>query len=193
MLRNTLIGAAVFGVLGAAAAYIWTAFEFPFAILIPAFVGWYAVTRGEFGSRKAWISGLVGGISFTAVFMVALFMALTEGSGIALTAWMSAVLAASVAGALTGWVLGGMRSALTVAVFSAVGMLIAVMVAGALRAVAPAAIDVEGVAQFTYFALTMGLVSTIVGAAAGASVWWVKHRLPMGHGIRPVGTGTPSM
>lgn len=193
MLRNTLIGAAVFGVLGAAAAYIWTAFEFPFAILVPAFVGWYAVTRSEFGPRKAWISGLVGGISFTAVFMVALFMALTDGSGIALTAWMSAVLAASVAGALTGWVLGGMRPALTVAGFSAVGMLIAVMVAGALRAVAPAAIDVEGVAQFTYFALTMGLVSTIVGAAAGASVWWVKHRLPMGHGIRPVGTGTPSM
>ncbi len=45
MLRNTLIGAVVFGVLGAAAAYIWTAFEFPFVIIAPAFVGWYAVVR----------------------------------------------------------------------------------------------------------------------------------------------------
>jgi hypothetical protein len=184
MLRNTLIGAAVFGVLGASAAYIWTAFEFPFAIVVPAFVGWYVVVRAEYGSRKGLIAGLVGGVGFTVVFMLALFFALTDGSPIALTGWMSAVLAASVAGALTGWVLGGVRPAMTVAGFSAIGMLVAVTVAGLMRMVAPSAVDVEGAVQYAYFALSMGVVSTILGAASGAAVSWVK--------THEVESGTPS-
>jgi len=191
MLRNTLVGALVFGVTGAAAAYIWTAFEFPFAIVVPAFVGWYAVIRSDFGNRKALVGGLVGGIAFTAVFMLALFFALTDGSPIALTAWVSAVFAAAVAGALTGWILGGMRPALTVAGFSATGMLAAVVVAGLLRMVAPSSVDIEGTAQFAYFALTMGVVSTIVGAASGAAVSWVKSHTLTSDASTPIGIGRP--
>lgn len=191
MLRNTLVGALVFGVTGAAAAYNWTAFEFPFAIVVPAFVGWYAVIRSDFGNRKALVGGLVGGIAFTAVFMLALFFALTDGSPIALTAWVSAVFAAAVAGALTGWILGGMRPALTVAGFSATGMLAAVVVAGLLRMVAPSSVDIEGTAQFAYFALTMGVVSTIVGAASGAAVSWVKSHTLTSDASTPIGIGRP--
>ncbi len=191
MLRNTLTGAAVFGVLGASAAYIWTAFEFPFAIVVPAFVGWYAVIRGDFGSRKALVGGLVGGVSFTVVFMLALFFALTDGSPVVLTAWMSAVLAAAVAGALTGWVLGGVRPALTVGGFSAVGMLVAVAAAGLLRTVAPSAVDVEGAVQYGYFALSMGVVSTILGAASGAAVSWVKGHELGGDSGTPIEMGHP--
>lgn len=87
---------------------------------------------------------------------------------------MSAVLAAAVAGAITGWVLGGLKPAAVVAAFSAGGMLVAVVAAGLMRQVAPAAIDVAGPAQYGYFALVMGLVAAIVGAAAGAAVSRVK-------------------
>ncbi len=190
MLRNTLIGAAVFGVTGTAAAYIWTAFEFPFVIAVPAFLGWYAVIRGDFGNRKALVGGLVGGLTF-GVLMVALFLALTDGSPIALTGWMSAVLAATVAGALTGAVLGGTRPALSVAGFSAAGMLVAVVAAGLLRLVAPSAIDVEGIAQYTYFALSLGVVSTIVGAASGAAVSWVKAHSATTDGPAAIPNGNP--
>jgi len=142
MLRNTVFGALVFGVVAAIAGFIWVAFEFPFAIVLPAFVGWYAVTRAEYDGRKALITGAVGGISFTAVFLLGVFFALTDGSPFALSAWAGAVLAAAVAGALTGLVLGGGKGALTLSVFSAVGMLAATMVAGLMRAIAPASVDV---------------------------------------------------
>jgi len=177
MLRNSLVGLAVFGVLSATAGYVWTAFEFPFAILVPAAVGWYAVVRSDFGDRKAVWAALVGGVSFTAAFLVAVFFALTDGSPIALTAWMSATLAAAVAGAATGWLLDGGRGAITVAGFSAAGMLVATVIAGVMRTVAPAGVDVAGPTQFAYFALVLGLVGGVVGAAVGAGTSWLAtHR-----------------
>lgn len=178
MVRNTLIGAAVFGVLGAAAAWIWTTLEFPFAIVVPAMVGWFAVTRGAYGNRKALIAGLVGGLGFTAVFIVAMFFALTDGSPVQLTGWMAAVLAAAAAGALTGWVLGGGSGSLVVASFSAAGMLMAVVAAGLLKAAAPSAVNVAGTVQAAYFTLSMGVVATIVGAASGAAVARISHKAP---------------
>jgi len=188
MLRNSLTGLLVFGLLSAAAGYVWTAFEFPFAILIPAAVGWYAVVRSDFGSRKAWWAAFVGGVSFTAAFMVAVFFALTDGSPIALTAWMSATLAAAIAGAATGWLLDGGRGALAVAGFSAAGMLVATVVAGVMRAVAPASIDVAGPAQVAYFALVLGLVGGVVGAAVGAGTSWLaSHRSAHGESSTTIG------
>jgi len=179
MLRNSLIGLVVFGLLAGAAGYIWIAFEFPFAILVPAAAGWYAVVRSDFGNRKALWAALLGGASFTAAFIVAAFFALTDGSPIALTAWMSATLAAGVAGAVTGWLLDGARGSLAVALFSAVGMLAATVVAGFMRTVAPGAVDVEGPAQIAYFAVVLGLVGAFVGAAVGAGTSWVAtHRHP---------------
>jgi len=189
MLKNSLLGLAVFGLMSAAAGYVWTAFEFPFAILLPAAVGWYAVTRHDFGNRKALWAGLVGGISFTAAFLVAVFFALTDGSPIALTAWMSATLAAAVAGAATGWLLGGMRGSLAVAGFSAAGMLAATVAMGVMRAVAPDAVDVAGAAQNAYFALSIGLVGAFVGAAVGAGTSWLAAHLH--EPGKPSAVGTP--
>jgi len=177
MLKNSLIGLAVFGIFSAAAGYIWSAFEFPFAILIPAAVGWYAVVRPDFGNRTALWSALVGGVSFTVAFMVATFFALTDGSPLALTAWMSAALAAAVAGAATGWVLDRIHGSMAVAAFSAAGMLAATVVAGLMRTIAPASVDVAGATQTMYFALVLGLVGGIVGAAVGAGTSWLAaHR-----------------
>jgi len=174
MLRTTMVGALVFGVVAALAGYVWTAFEFPFAILLPAFVGWYAVTRLHYDNRKALITGLVGGVSFTALFMLGVFFALTDGSPLALSAWLAATIAAAVAGALTGAVLGGAKGALTLAVFSAAGMLVATLSAGLMRMVAPASVDTAGLIQSLYFATSMGLIGVFVGGFIGAGVSWFK-------------------
>ena len=191
MLRNSLIGLSVFGLLSAAAGFIWTAFEFPFAMLVPAAAGWYAVVRSDFGNRRALWAGLTGGVTFTAAFLVAAFFALTDGSPVALTAWMSATLAAGVAGAATGWLLDGARGSLAVAVFSAIGMLAATVVAGLMRTVAPVAVDVAGPVQFAYFALVLGLVGALVGAAVGAGTSWVAQRRHVNGESGPSQVGTP--
>lgn len=191
MLRNAMRGAVAFGVSGLISAYAWTVFEFPFAIIVPAFIGWYVVIRSQYDTRKALLGGAVGGVAFTGVLLVAMFLALTDGSPLALTSGMSAILAAAVAGALTGWVLGGAKPALAVAGFSAAGMLLAVVIAGGLRTVAPAAVDIEGAAQYAYFALSMGAVSTIVGAAVGAAVAWVRSHMTSFGETPPIGLGRP--
>ena len=175
MKRNALVGLAVFGLLSALAGYIWTAFEFPFAIGVPAIVGWYAVTRSDFGHRTALWAGLVGGVTFTAVFIIAVFFALTDGSPLALPAWAAAVAAAAAAGALTGLLLDRGRGAIAMAGFSAVGMLVAIGIAALLRTVAPASVDVAGATQAIYFALTIGLVGAAMGAANGAGAAWVAE------------------
>jgi hypothetical protein len=192
MTRNGLLGALAFGVQAAIAGYIWTAYEFPFAILLPAAIGWFVVSQPHYGSRKALWAALVGGVTFLAAFLVAVFFALTDGSPIALSAWLSAVLAAAAAGAATGWVLGRSRGALAIAGFSAVSMLVATAAVGLMRAVAPATVDVAGPTQFAYFALTIGLVGAIVGAGVGAGVAWLASRKPAGTGSeQPLGA-TPS-
>ena len=157
--------------------YVWTAFEFPFVIVVPAALGWFAVTRTDFDTRAARWAALVGGLSFTVAFLVAVFFALTDGSPIALTAWMSATLAAAAAGAAAGWVLDRGHGALAIAAFSAAGMLVATAAAGVLRVVAPSAVDAAGPAQAAYFALVIGIVGGFVGAAAGAGASWLgAHR-----------------
>lgn len=184
MLRNTLIGAAAFGLTAAAAGYIWTAFEFPFAILVPAVLGWYLVARMHYARRTAMWAALLGGATFTAAFMVAVFFALTDGSPVAPAPWMAATFAALAAGAVTGALLGGWRGSKVIALFSGAGMLLATVMTGVLRAVAPEAVDVAGQTQYLYFAGVLGIVGAIVGAAAGAGVAWLKLREP-GSRTRP--------
>lgn len=182
MLRGALFGAVVFGPLAAAAGYLWVALEFPFAIALPAFIGLYVLTIGHHGLRKAVTAALVGGVTFTAAFLVAVFLSLTDGSPVTFTAWMAPVLAALVAGALTGSVLGGPRGAWVMAVFAGAGMLLAVVIAGLLRDSAPPSVDSAGQAQSLYFAMVQGVVGAIVGAAVGAASERLKHSSP---GDRP--------
>jgi len=187
MTRNVIVGALAFGLTGALSGYVWTSFEFPFAILLVAAVGWYVVVRPVYGPSAAWRAALVGGVTFTAAFLGAVFLALTDGSPVALSAWLAAALAAGVAGALTGLVLEKVRGALVVGVFSAGGMLVGTALAGALRAVAPASIDVAGPAQAAYFAAVIGAVAAITGAAIGAGVSWLRSHGSVRPGARSVG------
>lgn len=175
MMRTAIIGALVFGAVGAVSGYLWTALEFPFAILLVASAGWYAVVLPEYGSRKAWQAAAVGGLSFTTAFLVAVMFALTDGSPIALAAWMGSALAAALAGALTGALLDRGHGALVMALYSAGGMLVGVALAGLMRAIAPASIDIEGPTQAAYFALVIGIVAAASGAAIGAGVSWLHH------------------
>lgn len=185
MTKRTLIGAAAFGLTSALAGYIWVVFEFPFAIALPGVVGWYAVVRPGFGSRKALWAGLVGGVTFTIVLMLSFFFALTDGSPVALPAWAGGVLAAAAAGALTGLLLDRVHGALAMAGFSAAGMLAAVVIAALLRAVAPGSVDLEGAAQSAYFTLVIGLIGAALGAAIGAGAAWLEEHLAGTHAASP--------
>jgi hypothetical protein len=175
MLKSILTGTAVFGFTAAAAGYVWTAFEFPFALLVPAALGWYFLVRPLWGNVKALEAALVGGATFTAVFLFAVFLALADGSSVALAPWVAAVLASGVAGAATGALLGGWRGAWPMALFAGAGMALATVATGVLRSVAPAAVDIEGQAQYLYFAMVQGVVGALVGAAIGAGVVWVRE------------------
>lgn len=173
MIRNALLGLLVFGVTAAVAGFLWVALEFPFAIVVPAAAGWYAVVLADYGKRKASWAALVGGVTFTVAFLVAIFMALSEGSSVALSPWLSAVLAAGAAGAATGWLLGGMKGSIAIAGFSAGGMLVATLAVGAVRPLLSAGVDVAGSAQNAFVAITLGVVGALVGFAAGLGVSWL--------------------
>lgn len=189
MLRNTLVGAAAFGLSAAVAGYVWTAFEFPFAIIVPAILGWYVVARLHYPSRRALEAALLGGTTFTAAFLLAVFFALTDGSPVALAPWMAAMLAAIVAGAVTGAFLGGWRGSRVIAAFAGGGMLLATVMAGVLRTVAPDAVDVAGQTQYLYIAGVLGIIGAIVGAATGAGVAWLTRREPEPQPRAPLGSG----
>jgi len=189
MLRDSLKGFVVFGVLSAAAGYVWTTFEFPFVIVIPAAVGWYAVTVKRFGHRKAWIAGAAGGVTFTVAFLAAVFLALAGLSVLEVTPWLAATAAAGLAGAFTGWLLAEGRGALAVGGVSAAGMLVAMVVAGILRAYAPAAVDVAGPVQTGYVTLLMGVVGGVVGAAAGGVTAWLAEHKAHSHEPPTAGVG----
>lgn len=176
IISNALVGSMAFGVPALIAGYVWIALEFPFAIVAPAAIGWYVVSRRAYGGRTAAWAALFGGVTFTLTFIVAVFLALTDGSPFAPTAWLSATLAAGAAGAVTGWLLGRVRGALAIALFSAAGMFAAAMLAGLMRSVAPSSVDVEGFAQTAYFSIVQGLIGAIVGAAVGGGVAWLKSR-----------------
>lgn len=183
MMRRSLLGALAFGVSAAASGYLWTAFEFPFALVLAGIVGWAAVSWQPYGPRKAALAAAVGGVSFTAAFLVGIFFAISDGSPFALPSWLGAALAAAVAGALTGAVLEGRKGALALAGFSAAGMFVGEVLAGALRAVAPASVDVAGPVQYAYFALAIGIVGMATGALIGAGVGWLReHEGPTGSG-----------
>lgn len=173
MIRNALLGAVVFGVLAGLAGYVWVAYEFPFAMVVPAIIGWYVVARTRYDRSRAYGAAILGGATFTAVFLFGVFLALTDGSPLTLLPWMAAVLAAILAGAVTGGVLDGWRGSRVMAIFAGAGMLLATMVTGVLRAVAPASVDVAGLAQSLYFAMAQGVLGAIVGAAVGAGVSWL--------------------
>lgn len=190
MLRNALTGSVVFGLSAAAAGYAWTAFEFPFVIVIPAIVGSCVVSRA-FGRRKALVAGAVGGVAFTIAFLFAVFFALTDGSPVALSAWASATLAATLAGATMGAVLRGVRGSVIMAAFSASGMLGATIVMGLVRSMAPASVDVAGPTQNLYVALALGLVGVVVGAALGAGTAWLADRTAEGGDAHRLGGHMP--
>ncbi len=176
MTRNALLGMAVFGLASAAAGYVWVSTEFPFIILLPAVLGWFVVVRPEYGDRTAILAALVGGFTFTVVFILALFLALADGSPVSLPAWLGALLAAAVAGGLGGVLLDRGRGATAMAGFSAVGMLAALAISLLARSVAPGSVDVEGATQSAYFASTLGLMGAVLGAAIGAGASWIARR-----------------
>lgn len=167
-MRAPLTGAVVTGLSAALAGYVWVGFEFPFAIVLPAFAGLLAVLWPLYDRGRVLLAAALGGIAFTGAFLVAVFLALTDGSPFALPAWAGAIAAAAVAGVVTGALLEGRRGALVMAAYSSLGMLLAVGVAAVMRTVAPAGVDVEGVTQTAYFALLIGLVGLVMGAFIGA-------------------------
>lgn len=175
MLRNALRGALAFGLSAGLAGYIWTAFEFPFAVLLPAAIGWYVIVRHDFGAGKAWAAAGAGGVTFTGVLIVGMFLAISDGSPVAITGWLASVLAAVVAGAITGFVIAGWRASGPLAAFAAVGMGVAVMVGVVLRELQPVAAQSPGMVQALTFAIAMGLIGAVVGASVGAGVTWVRR------------------
>jgi len=169
-IKRAGIGFGVFGGLGLVAGYLWTAFEFPFVIMVPAAVGWYVLATPVWGSRKGVWAAILGGFTFTTAFLTAMFFALSDAVGLPFGAGTAAVLAALIAGAATGRVLADWRAAGVLGGFSAGGMVVAVVVSGLLRAVAPGVVDTPGVAQAAYFSVQIGIVSGVVGAAIGLGV-----------------------
>lgn len=187
MTRKTMLGAGVFGLLSAVAGYVWVAFEFPFAVLLPAAVGWYVVTRSEETPRTAFTAALVGGVSFTAVLLVGMFLAITDGSPLPINGAIAALAAAAAAGALTGWVLDRGHGALVMAVSSTAGMAVAVAVSAVLRQLAPASTETPGLAQSGWAAMSLGLVGAFVGAAVGFGVAWISQRRALDSGRARLG------
>ena len=148
----------------------------PFAILLPGVLGWYAVTLRGFGNRKAIRAGLIGGLTFTALMMLAFFFALTDGSRFAVPTWAGAVLAAALAGAPTGWLLEKRHGAITAAGAAALGMALAILAAGLLRQSAPPGTGVPGSAQHLFFSQGIGIMGAIIGTCIGAGIGWLaKH------------------
>lgn len=174
MTRIMLLGGAVFGLSAALAGYIWTTFEFPWVIVIPAVLGWYVVIRDRFDSSMALKVGSVGGVLFTIVFMTAMFLAITDGSPVALPAWFGPIAAGAVAGAVVGAMLGRARGAGIGALYSAVGMGAAIAIMALVRDLAPAATQQPGAAQALWVAGMLLLVGALTGAAAGAAVHQIQ-------------------
>lgn len=166
MIRNILLGAIAFGLPAALAGYVWSAFEFPFALLLPGVVGWLVLAWSH-GTSKAAIAALVGGIAFTAAFMVGMFFAITDGSPLAVPAWLAAAAAAAAAGAIVGALLGGRSAAVRLALFSALGMFVGEVLAWAAQYAVPGSVDTPGTAQLVYMSVTVGVVGVAVGAFVG--------------------------
>lgn len=171
MARIVAITAAVTGLASALAGFVWVGLEFPFAILLPAVLGLLAATLLEgYDPRRAWLASVLGGIGFTVAFLVAVFLALTDGSPLALPAWAGALLAAAVAGAVTGGILEGRRGIVNMSALSAAGMVAGIVIVGLMRYLAPGSVDTAGPAQTLYFTVAIGLVGTVMGAAMGLGV-----------------------
>lgn len=174
MLRTVSIGATATGLAAAVAGYVWVAFEFPFAIVLPAVVGVFVVAAPLYSRGRSVVAALVGGAAFTAAFLMALFMAVTDGSPFALPAWLGAVAAAGIAGAVTGSLLEGFRRSVPLVISSALGMVFAVALAALIRAIAPGAVDTAGAAQNLYVTAVLGLIGVIMGASLGTGVARMK-------------------
>lgn len=190
MIRNAVRGALVFGVTAGLAGFVWTSYEFPFAVLLPAAIGWYAIVRHEFTRRRAVAAAVVGGLTFTALLIAGMFFAITDGSPVAISGWLVAVLAAGVAGGLTGLVVGGVRAAAPISVFSISGMSVALLIAAAMRELQPAAAQVPGPVQTLTFTTGIGLMGLVVGAAAGMGVAWARRHAV--EGPTDAGLGNPA-
>lgn len=174
MARSGLIGAAAFGLSGLLAAYVWTLYEFPFVVALQWALGWGVVALLHY-PRRAGIAAVVGGVAYTAAFLVAMFLAITDGSPVPITGWLAVTIAAVLAGAATGAVLDRYRGALVLAGASALGMLLGTIIAGIFVQAAPVAVDSEGTVQYLYFALAQGIVGAFTGATIGAAAAWLKQ------------------
>jgi hypothetical protein len=174
--RSAVTGALVFGVGSFAAGYVWTALEFPFAVVAPWIAGWIVVVWPLYGWRRALLAGVVGGASYTIAWLFFLALAIGDGSPVPLAGWLAPPLGAAVAGALTGALLARGEGARVVAMSSAIGALAGSAGLELLRGLAPPGTDVPGVAQSMWFATAQGLSGAAVGAAIGAAVAAVHHR-----------------
>lgn len=174
MARIMLIGGAVFGVSAALAGYVWTSFEFPWVIALPAVLGWYVVCRDRFDSATAIKTAVVGGILFTAVLMFSMVLAITDGSPIPLPSWFGPIAAGAVAGAVVGAMLGRARGAGIGAAWTAAGMAVASGVMAVANGFAPAATQQPGVEQARWVAGMMLIVGAFAGVAAGGAVHQIQ-------------------
>ncbi len=169
MLRSAAFGALVFGAGGLVAGWLWNVTDVPLFVFIPWALGWLLVTRGPFGWPVAWKAGLVGGTSFTVAFLVALFLAITDGSPLPLAGWMAAGIAGAVAGGLTALVVDR-GSAAVFAIAAGLGMVVGTVVGGLVPSVAPTAANSPGQVQALAFAIQQGVVSAFAGVGIGIAV-----------------------
>lgn len=176
MARTALIGALVFGVSSAIAGFLWVGLEFPWAVLVPAALGWFAVVKPHYGQRKALVAAAVGGVLFTIVFITAMFVVIADGSQVYLPAWVGPTLAAAVAGAAVGVLLERIRGMLVTAGYSAVAMAAATAALAFARNMQPATVQQPGVTQTAWAAGMLLIVGLVVGAGVGAAVARISSR-----------------
>ena len=148
--------------------------ENPKESMVPAILGWYVVCRDRFDSKTALKTAAVGGVLFTIVFMFSMFLALTDGSPIALPSWFGPIVAGAVAGAVVGAMLGKSRGAGIGAVWTAGGMAAAVGAMAIANSFAPAATQQPGATKSLWVAGMLLIVGVFAGAAAGGAVHQIK-------------------
>lgn len=172
MTRSAITGLVVFGLAAAAAGYAWTVLEFPFALILAGGAGVLAITW-PYGPRRSFEAALAGGLTFTVVFLAAMFTALSDRSPVEVPAWGGAVLATVAAAAVTGLILEGRRGILPMSGFSLTGTVVGLLLSYAVGRVvtAPAA---PGAAQAAFFSANIGLVGAVLGAGMGAGVGWLR-------------------
>lgn len=166
VLRCAVWGALGFGLSGLAAFWVWTAFEFPFTVLLWWFAGFAVLGYLLGGQRLAAVLGGIGGVAYLVAFLVTLFFGLTDGSPLPfLEGPLSDFLAPALASAAVGGLgLKSSRAALVLAAAAGIGFMVPMALVPVLQGM-----DAQALA----FALN-GLLRGIAGGAAlGAALGWL--------------------